>query len=62
MTPAQSHEALNRIIDQQAYMLSANDIFYIIGDPVRAADRRRVACAPRQIDGRSGERRSGLIH
>jgi DHA2 family multidrug resistance protein len=29
LTPAQSHEALNRIIDQQAYMLSANDIFYI---------------------------------
>ena len=29
MTPAQSHAALNRLIDQQAYMLSANDIFYV---------------------------------
>ena len=28
MSPAQSHEALNRLIDQQAFMLSANDIFY----------------------------------
>jgi DHA2 family multidrug resistance protein len=28
MSPQQSYEAVNRIIDQQAYMLSANDIFY----------------------------------
>ena len=28
MSVAQSHETLNRIIDQQAFMLSANDIFY----------------------------------
>jgi len=29
MSPQQSYEAVNRIIDQQAYMLSANDIFYV---------------------------------
>jgi DHA2 family multidrug resistance protein len=28
MSQQQSYEAVNRIIDQQAYMLSANDIFY----------------------------------
>src|SRR5438552_6923438 len=28
MSPQQSYETVNRIIDQQAYMLSANDIFY----------------------------------
>jgi DHA2 family multidrug resistance protein len=28
MSPQQSYEAVNRIVDQQAYMLSANDIFY----------------------------------
>jgi DHA2 family multidrug resistance protein len=29
MSPEQSHAALNRLIDQQAFMLSANDLFYI---------------------------------
>jgi DHA2 family multidrug resistance protein len=29
MSPQQSYESLNRIIDQQAYMLSANDIFFV---------------------------------
>jgi MFS transporter, DHA2 family, multidrug resistance protein len=29
MSVEQSHQALNRIIDQQAFMLSANDIFYV---------------------------------
>src|SRR5207248_6400476 len=29
MTAGQSHAMLNRLIDQQAYMLSANDIFYV---------------------------------
>ena len=29
MTPEQSHAMVNRLIDQQAYMLSANDIFYV---------------------------------
>ncbi|HVO89863.1 MAG TPA: MFS transporter, partial [Casimicrobiaceae bacterium] len=29
MTPSQAHDALNRIVDQQAFMLSANDIFYV---------------------------------
>src|SRR6202035_4077765 len=29
MSPQQSYEAVNRLIDQQAYMLSANDIFYV---------------------------------
>src|SRR5437016_5626298 len=29
LTPEQSREALNRIVDQQAFMLSANDIFYV---------------------------------
>ncbi|HEX6138620.1 MAG TPA: DHA2 family efflux MFS transporter permease subunit [Casimicrobiaceae bacterium] len=29
LSAAQSHAALNRLIDQQAYMLSANDIFYV---------------------------------
>ena len=29
MSPPQSYEAVNRLIDQQAYMLSANDIFYV---------------------------------
>jgi MFS transporter, DHA2 family, multidrug resistance protein len=29
MTSQQSYEAMNRMIDQQAYMLSANDIFYV---------------------------------
>ena len=29
MTPDQSHAMVNRLIDQQAYMLSANDIFYV---------------------------------
>jgi MFS transporter, DHA2 family, multidrug resistance protein len=29
LSPEQSATALNRLIDQQAYMLSANDIFYV---------------------------------
>jgi hypothetical protein len=29
MTPQQSYDSLNRILDQQAFMLSANDIFYV---------------------------------
>jgi MFS transporter, DHA2 family, multidrug resistance protein len=29
MSASQAHAALNRIIDQQAFMLSANDIFYV---------------------------------
>jgi MFS transporter, DHA2 family, multidrug resistance protein len=29
LTPEQSLEAMNRIVDQQAFMLSANDIFYV---------------------------------
>jgi DHA2 family multidrug resistance protein len=29
MSPQQSYAALNRLIDQQAFMLSANDIFYV---------------------------------
>jgi len=29
MSPEQSYAALNRLIDQQAFMLSANDIFYV---------------------------------
>ena len=29
MSPQQSYEALNRMVDQQAYMLSANDIFFV---------------------------------
>jgi MFS transporter, DHA2 family, multidrug resistance protein len=29
LSPQQSVEAMNRIVDQQAFMLSANDIFYI---------------------------------
>ena len=29
MTSQQSYEALNRMVDQQAYMLSANDIFFV---------------------------------
>jgi DHA2 family multidrug resistance protein len=29
MSPQQSYETMNRIIDQQAFMLSANDIFYV---------------------------------
>jgi MFS transporter, DHA2 family, multidrug resistance protein len=29
LSPDQSAAALNRIVDQQAYMLSANDIFYV---------------------------------
>jgi DHA2 family multidrug resistance protein len=28
MSAAQSHAAVNRLIDQQAFMLSANDLFY----------------------------------
>ena len=28
MSPQQSYESLNRMLDQQAFMLSANDIFY----------------------------------
>ena len=28
MNPQQSYDALNRMLDQQAFMLSANDIFY----------------------------------
>ena len=28
MSAQQSYDAMNRIIDQQAFMLSANDIFY----------------------------------
>ena len=27
----QSYELLNRLVDQQAFMLSANDIFYVSG-------------------------------
>jgi DHA2 family multidrug resistance protein len=29
LTPDQSYALLNRIVDQQAYMLSANDVFYV---------------------------------
>jgi DHA2 family multidrug resistance protein len=29
LTPEQSYEAMNRIVDQQAFMLSANDIFFV---------------------------------
>ncbi|HEX8011312.1 MAG TPA: DHA2 family efflux MFS transporter permease subunit [Casimicrobiaceae bacterium] len=29
LSPQQSYEAMNRLIDQQAFMLSANDIFYL---------------------------------
>jgi DHA2 family multidrug resistance protein len=29
MTPQQSYEALNRVVDQQAHMLAANDIFLV---------------------------------
>jgi DHA2 family multidrug resistance protein len=29
LTPEQSHAAINHLIDQQAFMLSANDIFYV---------------------------------
>jgi DHA2 family multidrug resistance protein len=29
LTPEQSHDVLNRLIDQQAFMLSANDVFYV---------------------------------
>jgi DHA2 family multidrug resistance protein len=29
LTPEQSYEAMNRLVDQQALMLSANDIFYV---------------------------------
>jgi len=29
MTPDQSYAALNRLVDQQAFMLSANDLFYV---------------------------------
>jgi len=29
LTPEQSREALNRLVDQQAFMLSANDIFFV---------------------------------
>ena len=29
LSPEQSREALNRIVDQQAFMLSANDIFFV---------------------------------
>jgi MFS transporter, DHA2 family, multidrug resistance protein len=29
MTPEQSYGVLNRLVDQQAFMLSANDVFYV---------------------------------
>jgi MFS transporter, DHA2 family, multidrug resistance protein len=29
MSQQQSYEMINRVIDQQAFMLSANDIFYV---------------------------------
>ena len=29
MTPEQSYGVLNRFVDQQAFMLSANDVFYV---------------------------------
>ena len=29
LTPEQSYAALNRLVDQQAFMLSANDVFYV---------------------------------
>jgi DHA2 family multidrug resistance protein len=29
LTPEQSYAALNRLVDQQAFMLSANDLFYV---------------------------------
>jgi DHA2 family multidrug resistance protein len=29
MTPEQGRAVINRLIDQQAYMMSANDIFYL---------------------------------
>jgi MFS transporter, DHA2 family, multidrug resistance protein len=29
LTPEQSYATLNRLVDQQAFMLSANDVFYV---------------------------------
>ena len=29
LTVQQSHAALDRLVDQQAFMLSANDVFYV---------------------------------
>jgi len=29
MSALQSYEAMNRMVDQQAFMLSANDVFYV---------------------------------
>jgi MFS transporter, DHA2 family, multidrug resistance protein len=31
MSAAQGHAVVNRLIDQQAFMLSANDLFYASG-------------------------------
>jgi len=31
MGPDQSYALLNRMVDSQAFMLSANDIFYVSG-------------------------------
>ena len=58
MSPGQSHALVNRLIDQQAFMLSFNDLFYVsagimlaliavvwLARPARAAGREAAASA-----------------
>jgi MFS transporter, DHA2 family, multidrug resistance protein len=58
LTPDQSYALLNRLVDQQAFMLSANDVFYVSGllflalivvvwlaRPARGAPQAREAAA-----------------
>ena len=58
MTPEQSYGVLNRLVDQQAFMLSANDVFYVsallflaliavvwLARPVRGAPEAKDAVA-----------------
>jgi len=44
--PDQSYALLNRMVDAQAFMLSADDIFYVSGLLFPRPDRARVAGAP----------------
>jgi hypothetical protein len=59
LSPDQSLAAVNHLIDQQAFMLSVNDMFYASALAVRSADRRRVAGAAGEVLVR-GLRRRGV--
>ena len=61
LTEPQSLERINRLIDEQAFMLSANDIFYVSAILFVAADRRGLAGASGQGQRRRRRCRCGAL-